>query len=594
MAKSGQEVVYEGWLTKSPPMKRIWRAKWRRRWFSLKHSGEIPNQFILTYYTDRNCRKLKGSINLDDCEQVDLGLKIDKRNLKFDHVFDIKTPARTYFLAAESESEMKSWVNCICKVCGLKSTSDEEDIHVSDNTLDNDVDFCEEKDDKHDVPNSNNETPPVSPVSTSPYIPISECITGKTPFLNSQDFKTLLQQNMKNMQPKSNFPQTHTNQTYGISQRNYLNCVNDMSNPRFYDSPRLLSPGQNKQSEETDLKKETNSPLQSPTYSENVFTDDDVRDMNMYVKQKFTKCNMNNKGSTQEKVTAPPRPPKSAHMAPSSYINLNVQPVNNKNDQEDEKKPVLTDDMYDFPRSHQMTESEAVRNMLQKRHCYNNAAPVKIEGQVFLYDISPKPSTSTNQIFTYEVDDIQDEPASPLSQTSSTTAYSNLPSPLLINSQPLPPPIVNRDLKPKRKLSDTLSSSSNPEPSSPRSAPSVDRKLKPPTPLQVYPTLSQTRKTLSVDESKGGRSPNIQHRKHEEEGRKTRGAPSPTLQGLGRSHESLLSQQEEQIYHYLPGKMQYLDLDLDCGPTNISNTNTMPSKSSGANTVYKKGSFVQF
>jgi hypothetical protein len=127
MARSGQEVVCEGWLTKSPPTKRIWRARWRRRWFSLRHSGEIPDQYILTYYADRNCRKLKGYINLDDCEQVDLGLKLDERKLKFDHVFDIKTPTRTYYLAADSEGEMKSWVDCICQVCGLKSTSDEED-----------------------------------------------------------------------------------------------------------------------------------------------------------------------------------------------------------------------------------------------------------------------------------------------------------------------------------------------------------------------------------------------------------------------------------------------------------------------------------
>lgn len=43
----------------------------------------------------------------------------------------------------------------------------------------------------------------------------------------------------------------------------------------------------------------------------------------------------------------------------------------------------------------------------------------------------------------------------------------------------MPPPVVNRGLKPKRKLSDTLSISSNTEPSSPRPAPSIDRKLKP-------------------------------------------------------------------------------------------------------------------
>lgn len=43
----------------------------------------------------------------------------------------------------------------------------------------------------------------------------------------------------------------------------------------------------------------------------------------------------------------------------------------------------------------------------------------------------------------------------------------------------MPPPVVNRELKPKRKLSDSLSVSSNTEPSSPRAAPCVDRKLKP-------------------------------------------------------------------------------------------------------------------
>ena len=165
--------------------------------------------------------------------------------------------------------------------------------------------------------------------------------------------------------------------------------------------------------------------------------------------------------------------------------------VGRNNQEEDRKQPppgVITDDMYDFPRSHQIPEAETVRNMVLRRHCYNNAAPVKIEGQIFRYDISPKPSTSSNHVFRYDGDDIVDEPASPLSQSSSTTADSNLPSPLLADSQLMPPPVVNRDLKPKRKLSDSLSSSSNPEPSSPRNAPSVDRKLKPPTPLQVIET----------------------------------------------------------------------------------------------------------
>lgn len=50
--------------------------------------------------------------------------------------------------------------------------------------------------------------------------------------------------------------------------------------------------------------------------------------------------------------------------------------------------------MYDFPRSHQV-ETESTRNTLSRRHCYNNAEPVNVEGHVFRYDISPKPGTST-------------------------------------------------------------------------------------------------------------------------------------------------------------------------------------------------------
>lgn len=66
-------------------------------------------------------------IDLDHCEQVDLGLKLVERKLKFDHVFDIRTPTRIYYLAADTENEMKSWVNCICRVCGLKCTTGEDD-----------------------------------------------------------------------------------------------------------------------------------------------------------------------------------------------------------------------------------------------------------------------------------------------------------------------------------------------------------------------------------------------------------------------------------------------------------------------------------
>lgn len=122
-----KEVHYEGWLIKSPPTKRIWRARWRRRWFTLKQ-GEIPEQFCLEYYTDRNCRKLKGVIDLDQCEQVDCGLRLENRKQKFQFMFDIKTPRRTYYLAADTEADMRDWVNCICQVCHLHDTKQSNDL----------------------------------------------------------------------------------------------------------------------------------------------------------------------------------------------------------------------------------------------------------------------------------------------------------------------------------------------------------------------------------------------------------------------------------------------------------------------------------
>lgn len=590
MAKNPQEVVFEGWLTKSPPTKRIWRARWRRRWFLLTHSGELPGQYILTYYTDRNCRKLKGVINLDHCEQVDLGLKLDERKLKFDHVFDIKTPTRTYYLAADTENEMRSWVTCICKVCGLKSTS-EEDAQIPMPCPD--VEITEEPNESRRVTlmNNFNETPPISPVSTSPYIPISECITGKSPIFDPKDFKTLLQYNMKNAFIKSETIH-HTNDSYELPSRNYLNCLNVQEDPRFYDCPRKLAPHAPK----NDIDNEKNhSPLQSPTDSDSVFNDEDwthntSSDLNtskhtgrsegssdegenLIVTKKFTKTNSG---------APPPRPPKPAHKASlPCYLNLTSTKTERKGEPEpDCSKPaepqqppkVLTDDMYDFPRSHHI-ESEAT---LKRRHCYNNAAPVPCpDGTIFRYDISPKPGTSTT-VFRYDLEESQEEPPSPAhSHSSSAPAYSNLPSPSLSATQLMPPPMVNRELKPRRKLSDSHSISSNPEPPSPRNAPSVDRKLKPPTtPLQE----AHQRKHFNT----------------EEDHRKIRAAPSPVPPNLGRSHDSLLTQTEEQVYHHLAGKMQYLDLDLDGSTASFSShsTKTPPVKHQ-EDTVYKKVDFMK-
>lgn len=579
----------EGWLTKSPPTKRIWRARWRRRWFLLTHSGDIPGQYVLTYYTDRNRRKLKGLIDLDRCDQVDLGLKLEERNLKFDHVFDIKTPNRTYYLAADTEEEMKSWVTCICRVCGLKSTNEDENVSVPINTPD--IEITEENVDSSLAQHEFENTPPTSP-TTSPYIPISECITGKSPIFDPKDFRTLLEYNCRN----SNRLSSRVNDTYEFhSPNNYINYsnepdrnyVNDIPDPRFYDCPRQLVPPKNKHSDE----QLNHSPLRSPTDSDSVFNEeewvppgnekdtlrksrpsDSSVDFEPTPTQKFTKVLDNNRA-----VVPPPRPPKPAHITPPPcYLNLTSTPT--KLNKETDDKPNLsgqnlTDDMYDFPRSHNV-EAEHFKSTLPRKHCYNNAAPVACpEGTVFKYDMSPKPSTSSvTSVFRYDLEATQNvEPSSPAhSHCSSTPAYSNLPSPLLVEAQLMPPPVVNRELKPRRKLSDAHSSCSNTEPPSPKTAgPTVDRKLKPPTPLQE----ASMRKSFQMIDDDGTR--------------KIRAAPSPTPPSL--SGENLYENQAD-VYHYMSGKMQYLDLDLEGSST--STKSSLP-KTVESDTVYKKVDFAK-
>lgn len=97
--------------------------RWRRRWFTLKQ-GELPGQFFLEYYTDQSCRKRKGIIDLDQVEQVDAGLRLDRQSIKFQHIFDMKTASRIYFMAADTELEMRDWVMVICQVCNLQETEE--------------------------------------------------------------------------------------------------------------------------------------------------------------------------------------------------------------------------------------------------------------------------------------------------------------------------------------------------------------------------------------------------------------------------------------------------------------------------------------
>ncbi|OXA45500.1 protein daughter of sevenless [Folsomia candida] len=185
------EIVCQGWLTKSPPTRGIFRPRWRKRWFVLK-GGNFIHQFVLEYYTDDSMKRLKGGINLDECMQIIGPLAVQERHK---HTFQIHTTGRTYYLAAENNSEMLKWVTSLCQVCALKSADEESDAGmvftrtgdennkprtpaqtVLANGVRNRIDTNESDDSS---PTLSNKLP------SGPYIPISECFTGKPMPLSS-------------------------------------------------------------------------------------------------------------------------------------------------------------------------------------------------------------------------------------------------------------------------------------------------------------------------------------------------------------------------------------------------------------------------
>ncbi|XP_015118367.1 GRB2-associated-binding protein 2 isoform X1 [Diachasma alloeum] len=572
--KTSQEIVHEGWLIKSPPTKR-WRAvcitlRWRKRWFALRHSGELPGQYFLEYYTDRRCRKLKGHIDLDQCEQVDAGLRFENRKQKYQYMFNVKTPKRIYYLVAESEADMNKWVDAVCQVCGLKAYTQDEEQQL--------------------FPFESQESPPISPTSTisGPYIPISECISGKR--LN--DTSSL---------------------SSGMGQ-----------GPEHYDAPRRLAP----------------SPPRSPTTTdaESVFTDDewtapvpsvnwetfpssgdsrpsqssgDAEIGSWSVRKRFGKLRIVDSAAPppEETFPVPPRPPKPLHMLPENpghnYLNLDGSTESSKPNTpatpgtsapSTPATALITDETYDFPRSHQPGTSEATGiSGRPPRHCYSNAAPSAVDDRIFRYDFH------------------DDEPSSPHSESSTTATYSNLPSPLIRDSSStaasagIQPPVVYRQLKPGRKTSDSTSIISN-EPSpgpilnmpdmssaehSPAEPPCINRKLKP---TSSKPVVDAGPLQLASPPGRG----------------RLRAAPSPTppSHGHGNRHHSTsdednnMQDDREEIYYYqdhntfIPASnrrlvvLQYLDLDL--GATeNFANAALPPAQSPPNSTVYKTVDFLK-
>ncbi|XP_060707695.1 GRB2-associated-binding protein 1 isoform X8 [Hemiscyllium ocellatum] len=122
---SGGDIVYNGWLRKSPPEKKLRRYAWKKRWFVLRSGRLTGDPDVLEYYKNDHAKKPIRVIDLNLCEQVDAGLTFNKKDLENSYIFDIRTIDRVFYLVADTEEEMNKWVRCICDICGFNPTDED-------------------------------------------------------------------------------------------------------------------------------------------------------------------------------------------------------------------------------------------------------------------------------------------------------------------------------------------------------------------------------------------------------------------------------------------------------------------------------------
>ncbi|KAI5702677.1 hypothetical protein M8J75_002940 [Diaphorina citri] len=516
--------------------------RWRKRWFVLRHAGEIPGQYLLCYYTDRNCRKLKGQIDLDQCEQVDAGLRFENRKQKYQHMFDLKTPKRTYYLAADSEDDMNRWVDAICHICGLKTFPPPGEASV----------VVEEYFDTGagGMGRGLGDSPPISPTSTvsvHPYLRYGS--PGFEPPGGQDTFdppRQLRHQTSSGFRP-GNLDLRRISADGGFRSGGGPELTPPLASPGGTDGE--FRPGN------LDLRRisadggfrsgggpELTPPLASPggTDGESVFTDDESvvsstlgmppnkpqvnwetfpRPSDSSLEGDLSKpptSTVSAKRFTRtgpgvtdlppsdpaHPLLAPPRPPKPNHLVttpthtcttPGSVpcdacvggtlscpVSGGVLSPDGLSPQSDSEGGKTTgggmEDAQDLTRSQPTAESK-------KPLCSNNSAggpspssrPGNVSGEIFRYDFD---TPGVNPPLTC---------SSAFPPLESPPVYSNLHSPSNLST----PPLVNRELKPGRKLSDSTNSneaspvllSAGPGPSPLQGPgggpPNIDRKLKP-------------------------------------------------------------------------------------------------------------------
>ena len=92
------EVKKCGWLIKQGGK---WKS-WKQRWFVYENA-------TLNYYKDQLMMKQKGSINL----HLATTIQSVRKYKKYNNVFKIVTPSRTYYINCPSEDQMNEWIKIL-------------------------------------------------------------------------------------------------------------------------------------------------------------------------------------------------------------------------------------------------------------------------------------------------------------------------------------------------------------------------------------------------------------------------------------------------------------------------------------------------
>uniref|UniRef100_A0A3B3YGA7 PH domain-containing protein n=1 Tax=Poecilia mexicana TaxID=48701 RepID=A0A3B3YGA7_9TELE len=198
---SGGEIIFQGWLRKSPPEKKLRRYAWKKRWFILRSGRMSGDPDVLEYYKNDHSKKPIRVIDLHCCEQVDAGLTFKRKEFQDSFVFDIKTSDRTFYLVAETEDEMNKWVRSICQLCGFNQSDDTHDWTSNLSSCStSDSHFCGERKSSapvhssqpvlftFDVPVRHSHHGSLSNSAPQDYLLLHQCMSRKTESARSASF----------------------------------------------------------------------------------------------------------------------------------------------------------------------------------------------------------------------------------------------------------------------------------------------------------------------------------------------------------------------------------------------------------------------